>query len=112
MRWQAVSNWFDPPPQPGSPQPRLGRRMFWAGLIVRIAFVTLAHTYRMRPYSWGYFGFGWEAGRIARAVALGHGYSDPFIWVRTGPTAWLPPLFPLMIAACFKLFGVYSSLAG
>jgi hypothetical protein len=72
--------------------------------------VTLAHTYRVTRFE-DHFQFGWEAARIARAVATGHGYSDPFILGNTGPTAWLPPLFPLLIAGCFKLFGVYTPLA-
>jgi 4-amino-4-deoxy-L-arabinose transferase-like glycosyltransferase len=84
--------------------------MFWAGLIVRIAYMTLAHTYKVTRYE-DHFEFGWEAARIARSLATGHGYSDPFILGGTGPTAWLPPLFPLLIAGCFKLFGVYTPMA-
>lgn len=50
-------------------------------------------------------------GRIARALATGHGYANPFNW-NTGPTAWEPPLYPLLLAAVFKLCGVYSALSG
>jgi len=114
MRWQAISNWFDPEAHgeqnAGLNRIPLFRRIFWVGLIVRIAYVTLAHTYRVSTYE-DHFQFGFEAARIARAVVAGRGYADPFIPVGTGPTAWLPPLFPLMIAMCFKLFGVYTSLA-
>ena len=72
--------------------------------------MTLAHTFRVRPAE-GHFQFGWEAGRIAQALVHGFGYSDPFsnaYVVHTGPTAWLPPLYPLMIAGVFKVFGVYT----
>jgi hypothetical protein len=110
MRWQALSNWFDPAPGPGRAQVNVVRRMFWVGLLVRIAYVTLAHTYRVTRFE-DHFEFGWEAARIARSVATGHGYGNPFILGGTGPTAWLPPLFPLLIAACFKLFGPYTPLA-
>jgi 4-amino-4-deoxy-L-arabinose transferase-like glycosyltransferase len=41
----------------------------------------------------------------------GYGYSDPFITGHTGPTAWLPPAYPLLIAAAFKIFGVYTRQA-
>jgi hypothetical protein len=85
-------------------------RVFWTGFAVRVLYITLAHTYRIRVAE-DHFQFGWEAGRIARALVTGYGYSDPFANVyvaHTGPTAWLPPLYPLLLAAIFKLFGVYS----
>ena len=50
-------------------------------------------------------------GRIARALATGYGYANPFNG-HTGPTAWEPPLYPLLLAAVFKLCGVYSALSG
>ncbi|MGB0125545.1 MAG: glycosyltransferase family 39 protein [Silvibacterium sp.] len=46
--------------------------------------------------------------RVARALVTGHGYADPFNG-HTGPTAWVPPLYPLLIAAVFKLFGIYTA---
>ncbi len=110
MQWSAVWRWFDPEPGSGEARVDVVRRMFWVGLIVRIAYVTLAHTYRVTRFE-DHFEFGWEAARIARSVATGHGYGNPFILGDTGPSAWLPPLFPLLIAACFKLFGVYTPLA-
>jgi 4-amino-4-deoxy-L-arabinose transferase-like glycosyltransferase len=51
--------------------------------------------------------FGFETGRIARSIALGHGYSSPML-VDTGPTAWMTPLYPYLLAGVFKLFGIYS----
>ena len=87
----------------------LPRRLFWTGLLLRVLYLTLAHTYRIRLFQ-DHFQFGWEMGRIARALATGHGYADPFVG-HTGPTAWCPPLYPLLIAAAFKLFGVYSPLS-
>jgi 4-amino-4-deoxy-L-arabinose transferase-like glycosyltransferase len=49
--------------------------------------------------------------RIARALVTGYGYADPFSG-HTGPTAWVPPLYPLLIAAIFKLAGIYTALSG
>lgn len=91
----------------GSPA---ARRMFWTGLAVRLLYLTLAHTYRFRPAE-DHFQFGWEMGRIARALATGYGYADPF-GGHTGPTAWTPPLYPLLMAGAFKVLGVYSDAAG
>lgn len=86
------------------------QRIFWVAFAVRVLYMTLAHTYRIRVGE-DHFQFGWEAGRIARALVTGYGYSDPFanaFLAHSGPTAWLPPLYPLLMAAVFKLFGVYS----
>src|SRR5579871_5303963 len=89
---------------------KLPRRLFWTAFVVRVAYMAIAHTYRIRPQD-DHFQFGWEAGRIARALVTGHGYSDPFAnaaFPHTGPTAWLPPLYPVLIAAIFRVFGVFS----
>ncbi len=71
--------------------------------------MTVAHTWRVRPYN-DHFGFGWEMARIARAMVTGYGYADPFNG-HTGPTAWVTPAYPLLIAGVFKLFGVYTALS-
>jgi 4-amino-4-deoxy-L-arabinose transferase-like glycosyltransferase len=88
---------------------RVTVRMFWVGFAVRVAYMTLAHTYRIRLFQ-DHFQFGWEMGRIARALATGRGYADPFNG-HSGPTAWNPPLYPLLIAGAFRLFGVYTAWA-
>lgn len=49
-------------------------------------------------------------GRVGRALVTGYGYADPFNG-HTGPTAWVPPLYPLLIAGVFKLFGIYTALS-
>ena len=51
-----------------------------------------------------------EAGNIAAALADGRGFSDVFR-TRTGATAWLAPAYPLLLAAIFKLFGVFTARA-
>src|SRR6201996_304775 len=81
--------------------------IFWVGFLLRVAYITLAHTYRIR-LSEDHLQFGWEMGRIARALATGFGYADPFTG-HSGPTAWSPPLYPMLIAGVFKIFGVYTA---
>ena len=81
--------------------------VFWTAFLVRVAYITFAHTYRIRLLQ-DHFQFGWEMGRVARALATGYGYADPFVG-HTGPTAWVPPVYPLLLAAVFKLFGVYTA---
>lgn len=82
-------------------------RLFWVALAVRLAYVVLAHMYRIRPYL-DHFSFGWEMGRIGRALVTGYGFADPFHG-HTGPTTWVGPAYPLIIAAVFKLFGIYTA---
>ena len=83
--------------------------LFWTGLLVRVAYITLAHTYRFSPFE-DHFTFGYEMARVARALVTGYGYADPFSG-HTGPTAWVPPLYPLLIAAVFKVAGIYTPLS-
>jgi hypothetical protein len=79
------------------------------GFLVRVACIAIGHTYRVRVID-HHFDFGFEAGRIAQSLVEGHGYSNPFNgW--SGPSAWLPPLYPLLIALSFKLFGIYTNAA-
>jgi hypothetical protein len=81
----------------------------FVGLAARLAVLFLAHPYRLSP-DHDYFAFAGEAGHIARALVTGFGYSDPFEG-HTGPTAWIPPGHPLLLALLFKLFGVFSNRA-
>jgi len=73
---------------------------------LRLGYIVADHTYKFKSLE-GNFGFGFEMGRIGRAIATGHGFADPFDG-QTGPTAWEPPLYPYVIAGVFKLTGVYS----
>lgn len=99
---------------PGAPEspPRWTHSPLWMVLIgfaVRVLYIFIAHAYRFRLED-DHFGIGWEMGRIARSIVLGWGFSSPFDG-NTGPTAWVPPLYPYVIAAAFKLFGIYSKSA-
>ena len=51
--------------------------------------------------------FLFESGNIASSLAAGNGFSSPFR-VDTGPTAWMTPVYPLLLAGVFRLFGVYT----
>ena len=48
-----------------------------------------------------------ETGNIAYSLAAGHGFSSPY-WQETGPTAWLTPVYPALVAAIFKVFGIHT----
>lgn len=51
--------------------------------------------------------FNQEAGNIAAALAQGKGFSSVFR-AETGPTAWLTPVYPLILAGIFRLFGAFT----
>lgn len=80
--------------------------LFAIALLFRLALIIIGHTYRFKADD-NAFGFGWEMGRIGRAIALGRGFADPFDG-RTGSTAWEPPLYPYLIAGVFRLTGIYT----
>jgi hypothetical protein len=42
--------------------------------------------------------------RVAQNLARDGSFSDPFIVLKTGPTAAEPPLYPLFLAFCIKVF--------
>ncbi len=46
-----------------------------------------------------------ESGNIAASLASGNGFSSPFR-IDTGPTAWMPPVYPWFLAGIFRVFGV------
>jgi Dolichyl-phosphate-mannose-protein mannosyltransferase len=48
--------------------------------------------------------FAQETGNIAYALANGQGFSSPFR-NNTGPTAWLVPVYPVILAGLFRVFG-------
>ncbi len=52
--------------------------------------------------------FGAETGAIAASIARGSGFSSPLNNFHTGPTAWLTPIYPYLLAGIFKLYGVFS----
>jgi hypothetical protein len=51
--------------------------------------------------------FEQETGSIARSMATGSGFSNPF-GRPTGPTAWLTPVYPWLVVAAFKVFGIFT----
>lgn len=83
--------------------------MVAVALLLRLGLIVLNHTYKFKPVD-NDFSFGFEMGRIGRAIASGRGFADPFIH-STGPTAWEPPLYPYLIAGVFRLAGIYTQLS-
>lgn len=70
-----------------------------AALLVRLGLLWLAHQ------SANFFSVGQEAGNIAWALARGAGFSSPLVGMQ-GPTAWVAPVYPVLLALGFKLLSM------
>lgn len=81
---------------------------FWmtlAALLVRVSFLWLPKA--NDDVSWIN-----EISNIAVSLAGGHGFASPFPSnVSTGPTAWIPPLYPFLCSLIFRVTGGYSTAA-
>ena len=95
----------EPVPQAIHPATRAARNQTLAVLVVALGMrlFVLWTVARHFPTSW-FFARGMEMGLLAKSVLAGQGLSSPF-GVPTGPTAFLAPAYPLLVAAVFKLFG-------
>ncbi|MDP9051418.1 MAG: glycosyltransferase family 39 protein [Acidobacteriota bacterium] len=93
------------PPQKSSMRPLF----FAVAVAFAIRLIIVAIVFRSLPDPSRHFeAFGNEVGWIARSLAQHQGFSSPF-YPASGPTALLPPLYPFLLAAIFKLFGIYST---
>ena len=91
--------------------PQSSKRTLYLAVAVAltIRLIIVAVVFRDLPDPARHFErFGNEVGWIARSLALHQGFSSPF-YPHTGPTAILPPLYIWLLAAIFKVFGVYST---
>jgi len=80
--------------------------MVLGALALRLVVVAFVYPDQLNPRR-DHWPFGYEVGRIARAIATGRGFSDP-LFSETGPTAWMTPVYPGLVAGVFKLFGIYT----
>jgi len=81
-------------------------------LIVMIALVTRSafawyQERQFNPQVLSVVPFQTETGHIAYSIASGKGFTSPF-QRDTGPTAWLAPVYPYLLAGIFRLFGIYT----
>ena len=49
----------------------------------------------------------WEQGNVARALLAGHGFGSPLL--STQPSAIMPPVYPLIVAFFFRVFGIHTA---
>ena len=80
--------------------------MVLTALAIRLVVMVFLLPEQLDP-SRDHWHFGYETGRIARSIAQGHGFSSP-LFAETGPTAWMSPVYPYIVAGVFKVFGIYT----
>jgi hypothetical protein len=78
--------------------------VFLVAAILRFAVVSVFLA--QNPLSWGVN----EAAGIGRQIVLDHGIATPF-HDAVGPTAWLAPIYPSLLACLFFLFGAQTAVA-
>ncbi len=79
-------------------------------LIMLVAFIWRATYNRLDLVDEGVPGqYGYETSQVAKSIATGHGFGNPYPLIQTGPTAIMPPVYPYLLAGIFKVFGVHSS---
>ena len=91
---------------------RTPRTWLWATAVafaVRLVVVGFVYQGFLDPGR-DHWEFGYEAGKIARSIITGHGFSNPY-WVDTGPTAEVAPVLPYLVAGVMALFGTYTKAA-
>ncbi len=76
------------------------------GIALIARFVAVWNTLQSHPHNWLY-SRGIEMGLLADSLLRGLGYSSPF-GGSTGPTAFIAPGYPTIIAGIFFVFGTYS----
>jgi 4-amino-4-deoxy-L-arabinose transferase-like glycosyltransferase len=80
--------------------------IFVVAFALRVAF--FVHEVRaIPPNVLAYVPFENEVGSVAQALAQDHGFCCLFRQP-TGPTAWLVPVYPLLLAGIFKIFGTFT----
>jgi len=72
-------------------------------LAIRLAVVPFVYDEWMQPY----FVTHWEQGNVSRALLAGHGFGSPFL--SSQPSAIMPPVYPLIVAAIFGIFGIHTT---
>ena len=75
-----------------------------AALAVRLAFIAATPDLRLRSDPADYH-------RLAVSLDAGHGFGTTVVAPGGGPTAFRPPMFPVVLAAVYKVTGVHITAA-
>lgn len=81
--------------------------MVAVGLVIRLIASAFAYRDQLDPRL-DHWEFGWETGRIAHSIVIGHGFASP-LYGAEGPTAWMAPVYPYLLAGIFRVFGSFTA---
>jgi len=90
-----------------APRLRLWHTIVVLGIALAMRMLVLWTVLTHYPPKWLYTR-GMEMGLLADSLLKGQGLSSPF-GEPTGPTAFIAPVYPILIAGVFRLFGTYST---
>jgi dolichyl-phosphate-mannose-protein mannosyltransferase len=88
---------------------RVRRQLMWmvlAALAIRLIVMAFLYPEQLSP-KLDHWKFGYETGRVARAIVRGQGIANP-LYTDTGPSAFMTPIYAYLLAGVFKVFGVYT----
>lgn len=95
----------EPPRSEG--QLRLTHTAAVLGIGLALRLLVIATVLKHYPPQW-LFTRGIEMGLLAKSLLAGQGLSSPF-GGSTGPTAFIAPVYPMLVAAVFKIFGAFTT---
>lgn len=81
--------------------------MVLAAFAIRLIVLLCTYHERMNPVM-DYWFLGQEEGHVAKSIVEGHGFGSP-LYTQTGPTAWFAPVYPYILAADFRIFGIFTT---
>jgi 4-amino-4-deoxy-L-arabinose transferase-like glycosyltransferase len=76
-----------------------------------LGYVVLHALYHKIPVDGGAPYWGTENHNIAASLVQGKGFADPYTPLETGPTSWVSPPFPYLLAAVFWVAGTKTPAA-
>ena len=74
------------------------------GLVLRLAVIALPSFEDLMDANHVH---GWEQGNVAEALLAGRGFGSPLMSNQS--SAIMPPVYPLIVAAAFYLFGIHTA---
>jgi hypothetical protein len=91
---------------------RLATSLTFIVLVAIAARTTFAwdQAHKISPDVLAIVPFEQETGNIAYSLAQGQGFGGVFR-TNTKPTAWLAPIYPLLVAGIFKILGIFTTRA-
>ncbi|HEY3440200.1 MAG TPA: hypothetical protein VGK29_05595 [Paludibaculum sp.] len=72
---------------------------------------TLAAALKLSVLDGSAFGPGFESVNVARSLAAGNGFADPYSALATGPTAHTAPVYPYLLSIGIRLLGFGGAFA-